>query len=102
MALVPFSEEWKPVLLLESAGFTNSDLLATELQTKYNLFQLQVLKPPVVDVANPLVPQVDIRFDLLSFGKQGGADIVGVEDEHPPILVPFEHPTLVELARSTT
>ena len=91
-APVSFGGKWKPVLLLELAGFTNLGSPAAELrQTKNNLFRLQVLKPLVVDVAYPLVPQVDIRLDLLSFGEQRGADIIGVEDEHPPVSAPLRN-----------
>ena len=61
-------------------------LLAIEFrQSEHNLFQLQVLKPLVVDVAYPLMPQVDIRLNFLSFREHGGAYIIGVEDENPPI-----------------
>jgi hypothetical protein len=43
------------------------------------------LKPPKVDVANPLVPQVDIRLGFLSLSEQSGvgAIISMVEDEYP-------------------
>ena len=41
----------------------------------------------IVDVAYPLVPQVDIRFDFLSFTEHCGANVIGVEDEHPPFSV---------------
>ena len=49
--------ERKSVLLPELAGFTNLCLPATKFrQSEHDLFQLQVLKPLVVDVAYPLVP----------------------------------------------
>ena len=68
---------------------TNLGLSTTEFrQSEHNLFRLQVLKPLVVDLAYPLMPQVDIRLDLLSFREHGGAYVIGVEDEHPPIFVP--------------
>ena len=60
-------------------------------QTENNLFRLQVLKPPIIDVANPLVPQVDVRFDLLPFRKHSGADIISVEDEHPYVSTPLRN-----------
>jgi hypothetical protein len=41
-------------------------------QTKNYLFRLQILKPLVVDVAYPLVPQVDIRLGFLSLREQSG------------------------------
>ena len=91
-APVSFGEEWKLVLLPELAGFTYLGLPATKLrQTENNLFRLQVLKPPVINVANPLVPEINIGFDLLSFGEQRGADVIGVEDEHPPVSAPLRN-----------
>ena len=49
--------EGKSVLLPKLAGLTNLCLLATKFeQSEHHLFQLQVLKPLVVDVAYPLVP----------------------------------------------
>ena len=45
----------------------------------------------VVDVAYPLMPQVDIQLDFLSFRDQGGTYVIGVEDEHPPISVPLRN-----------
>ena len=50
---------------------------------------MQVLKPLIVDVVNPLMPQVDIRFNFLSFGKHCGVNIVCVKDEHPPFSSPL-------------
>jgi hypothetical protein len=91
-APVPFGGEWKPVLLPKLAGFTNFGSPAAELrQTENDLFRLQVLKPPVVDVAYPLVPQVDVRLDLLSFREQSGAKVIGVEDKHPPVSAPLRN-----------
>ena len=80
------------MLLPKLAGFTYLDLPATELrQTENNLFRLQVLKPMVIDVADSVVPKINIRFNFLSFGDQSGADIIGVEDEHPPISTPLRN-----------
>ena len=45
----------------------------------------------VVDVAYLLMPQVDIRLKFLSFREHGGAYVIGVEDEHPPISVPLHN-----------
>ena len=65
-------------------------LLATKLrQAKHKLFCLQLLKPLKIDVANPRMPQVNIRFDFLSIGKHCGADVICVEDEHPPFSLPL-------------
>ena len=92
MTKVLFGGEWKPVLLPALAGFTNLGLSATKFQqSENNLFRLQILKPLVVDVANPLVPQVDVRLDLLPFRKHNGADIISVEDEHPPVSTPLRN-----------
>jgi hypothetical protein len=53
--------ERRSVLLPELTGFTNLCRAATKFgQTENHLFCLQVLKPTDVDVAYPLVPQVDI------------------------------------------
>jgi hypothetical protein len=54
------------------------------------MFRLQVLKPPKVDVAYPLMPQVDIRLGFLSLGEQSGVGAIvrTVEDEHPPFSAP--------------
>ena len=60
-AVVSFGGEWKPMLLPELAGFTNFGLPATEFQqSEHNLFRLQVLKPPVIDVTDPLMPEIDV------------------------------------------
>ena len=53
------------------------------------MFHLQFLKPLMVDMVDSLMPEVDVRFDLLSFSKQCGADVICIEDEHPPFLVPL-------------
>ena len=45
--------------------------------------------PLVVEVTYPLMPQVDIRLDFLSFHEQGDANVIGVKDEHPPIYAPL-------------
>jgi hypothetical protein len=79
------------VLLPELAGFTNLCLTATKFgQPENYLSRLQILKPPMVDVAYPLVPQVDIRFGFLSLREQSsvGAIVGTVEDEHPPVSAP--------------
>ena len=65
-------------------------LLATELwQAEHNLFCLQLLKPVEVDVTDPFVPHVNVRFNLLSLGKHCGADDIRLEDEHSPFLAPL-------------
>ena len=67
-------------------------LTATKFgQSEHHLFRLQVLKPLVVDVAYPLMPQVDIRLDFSSFREHGGAYVISVEDEHPPISAPLHN-----------
>ena len=77
------------MLLPELASFTYLAFLATELQlSKYHLFRLQFFKLRKVDVADLLVPQVDIRFDLLSFHIHHGANIIDMEDKHPPFSAP--------------
>ena len=37
------------------------------------------------------MPQVDIRLDFLSFREDGGAYVIGVKDEHPPISAPLRN-----------
>ena len=82
--------ERKSVLLPELAGFANLCLPATKFgQSEHYLFRLQVLKPLVVDVTYPLVPQVDVRLGFLSLCECCGAALSGVEDEHPPISAPL-------------
>jgi hypothetical protein len=83
--------ERKSVLLPELASFTNLCRAATKFgQTENHLFRLQVLMPPKVDVAYPLVPQVDIRLGFLSLREQSdvGTIVSTVEDEHPPFSAP--------------
>jgi hypothetical protein len=83
--------ERESVLLSELAGFTNLRLTAAKFgQTENDLLRLQVLKPPKIDVADALVPQVDIRLGLLSLCEQStiGAIVRSVEDEHPPFSAP--------------
>ena len=78
-------------LRLRSLG-KRSGIPATEFrQSEHDLFRLQVLKPLIVDVAYPLMPQVDIRLDFLSFREHGGAYVIGVKDEHPPISAPLRN-----------
>ena len=80
------------MLLPKLAGFTNLCLLATKFgQSEHHLFRLQVLKLLVVDVAYPLVPQVDVRLGFLSFREHCGATVRRVEDEHPPISTPLHN-----------
>ena len=68
------------------------DFLASEFrQSEQNLFRFQVLKPLVLHMAYPLMPQVNIRLKFLSFREQGGASVIGVEDEHPPIYAPLRN-----------
>ena len=50
---------------------------------------MQLLKPLEVDVADPLMPQVDIQFDFLSFGEHCSAYAISFEDEHPPFSSPL-------------
>ena len=49
------------------------------------------MKPLIVDVAYPLMPQVDIRLDFLSFREHCGAHVIGVEDKHPPVSMAFRN-----------
>jgi hypothetical protein len=82
--------ERKSVLLPKLAGFTNLSRAATKFgQTENHLFRLQILKPTEVDVAYPLVPQVDIRLGFLSLREQSGVGSIvsTVEDEHSPVSV---------------
>ena len=58
-------------------------------QAKHNMFCLQPMKPLKVGATNMLMPQVNIRSDFLFLGEHCGADVVCVEDEHPPFLSPF-------------
>jgi hypothetical protein len=91
LALILLVGERKSVLLPELAGFTNLCLPASKFrQTENYLSRLQLLKPPIVDVAYPLVPQVDIRLGFLSLREQSGvgAIVSTVEDKHPPISTP--------------
>jgi hypothetical protein len=83
--------EWKSVLLPELAGFTDLCLPATKFwQTENYLSRLQVPKPPIVDMAYPLMPQVDIRLGSLSLCEQSGVGAIAgmVEDKHPPVYAP--------------
>ena len=45
----------------------------------------------IVDMVDPLMPQIDMRFNFLTFGKQRGADFIRVEDEHPLFSMPFRN-----------
>jgi hypothetical protein len=80
--------ERKSVLLPELAGFRNLCRAATKFgQTENHLFRLQILKPTEVDMAYPLVPQVDIQLGFLSLREQSGVGSIvsTVEDKHPPV-----------------
>ena len=86
--------ERKSVLLLELAGFTNLCLPATKFgSSEHYLFRLQVFKPLVVDVAYPLVPQVNVRLGFLSSCEHCGATVSGVKDKHPPVSAPLRNNT---------
>ena len=93
--------ERKSVLLTELAGFPNLCLPASKFgQSEHYLFRLQVFKPLVVDVAYPLVPQVDVRLGFLSLREHCGAAVSGVEDEHPPVSAPLRnHMAFVKTGR---
>ena len=41
-----------------------------------------------VDIVELLVPQVDVRLNLLPFGKHNGVDVICFEDKHPPFSAP--------------
>ena len=45
----------------------------------------------IVDVAYPLMPQVDIRLNYLSFRKHCGTTVTGVEDKHSPVSTPLRN-----------
>ena len=48
-------------------------LLAIEFrQAENNVPRLHLMKSWEVDVAEPLLPQVDVRIDLLPFGEHSG------------------------------
>jgi hypothetical protein len=88
-ALITINGEQKSVLLPELAGFTNLCRAATKFgQTENNLFPLQVLKPTEVDVAYPLVPQVDLRLGFLSLREESDVEAIvsTIEDEDPPVF----------------
>ena len=60
------------------------------------MFWLQFLKLLKIYVANSLVPLVNLGFDLLSFCEHRGANIICLEDDHPPISTPMrDQPTFV-------
>ena len=62
--------ERKSVLLPELAGLTNLCLPATKFgQSEHYLFRLQVLKPLVIYVPYPLVPQVDVLLGFFPFAN---------------------------------
>ena len=42
-----------------------------------------------VDVADLLMPQLDVRLNLLPFREHNGVDIIRFEDKHPPIAMPL-------------
>ena len=42
-------------------------------------------------MAEPLVPKVDIRLDLLPFHKHCCSDFISVEDERPPFSMPLRN-----------
>ena len=78
------------MLLPDLESFTYLAFPATELWLSRNhMFQLHLLKLSEVDVANPLMPQVDVRLELVHFREHSGANIIGFEDEHSSIPVPF-------------
>ena len=58
-------------------------------QSENDIRRLHFTKPWEIYVAEPLVPQVDIGLDLLSFRKHCGAHIIGFEDKHPPFTAPL-------------
>ena len=74
------------MLFPELVDFINFRLPTAKLWPSEDKFLgLQVLKPPIVDVADPF----DILFNLLPFGKQSSAYVIGVEDEHPLVSAPL-------------
>ena len=74
------------MLLPALACFKDLAYLATELwQSGNHVFRLQLLKLLEIDLADFLVPQVDIRLDHLPFREHSGTHIIPFEDKHPPI-----------------
>ena len=97
------------MLLPELIDFTNLGLPATKFwQSENNMFRLQVLKPLIDDVADPLVPHVDIRFDLTCFFEHGDDKATPVPallqnysafflDEAPKVHKPHLYPLVNDL-----
>ena len=76
------------MLLPKLTSFTYMGLRTTKYwQSKNHLFWLKFLKLLIVDVVDLLVPQVDVRFDVLSFCKHQGTNTICFEDKHPPMSV---------------
>ena len=88
-ALILLIGEWKPMLLPKLTNFTYLAFPTPELwQSEYHLFRLQLLNIRKIVVVGPLVSHVDGGFNLLSFCKHCGTNIIGLKDKHPPIFVP--------------
>ena len=58
-------------------------------QSENDVLRLHFSKPREVNMVEPLLPQVDIRLNLLPFGKHNSAYIDALEDEHPPFTTPL-------------
>ena len=72
-AHMPLLRKWRSALLSELACFAYAhDLLRGKVrESEYDSFGLHVLNLLEIDIANSLVPYIQVRFDFEAFCKHG-------------------------------
>ena len=83
-AHVSFLRKWRSALLSELACFAYArDLLRGKVrESEYDSFRLHVLKLLEIDMANSLVPHVQVGFDFEALCKHGRFYLGRCEDKH--------------------
>ena len=82
-AHIPLVWKWS-ALLAELACFTYARnlFLAECRESDYDSFQLHVLEFLEIDVADFLVPQIQVSFDFEAFCKHGELYLIWFQDKH--------------------
>ena len=83
-ANMPLLRKWRSALFPELTCFAYArNLLRGEArESEYDYFDLHILKLLKINMANSLVPYVQVRFDFETLCKHGRFDLGRCEDKH--------------------
>ena len=81
---MPLLRKWRLALFPELACFayTRNLLRGKARDSKYDSFGLHILKLLKINMANSLVPYVQVRFDFEALCKNGRFDLSRCEDKY--------------------